>query len=75
MDGSLLEEDVGLIEKEDGTPGVRDVEDLLQFLFKRSWVGTELTSADHVEWAFEELRDALRGERLASSRRTVKNSY
>jgi hypothetical protein len=54
---------------------MRNVEDLLQFLLKRSGVSTELTSADHVEWAFEELRDAFRSERLAGSRRTVKDCY
>jgi hypothetical protein len=54
LNSSLLEEDVCFVKKEDCTPGVGDVEDLLEFCLEGSGVGAELASADHVQWAFEE---------------------
>ena len=40
LDGTLLEEDIGFVEEQDGTPAVGDVEDFVKFGFQFARVGS-----------------------------------
>lgn len=71
----LLEEHVGLVEEEDGAPGVADVEDLLQLRLEVSRVGAQLSGRGHVERALEQLADALGCERLSRARGPMEYGY
>lgn len=59
VQGALLEEDVGLIEEEDGFPDGRDIEDARELLLEIARVRAELAGGDGVERALRELGDGL----------------
>lgn len=52
LDSTFLQKHISFVEKQDCTPGMCNVENLVEFGFKFAWVGAELTSTDHVEGAF-----------------------
>lgn len=71
VDLALLEKDVGFVEEEHGAPGVSNVEDLLKLIFQLGRIGAQLTRRDHIERAFQKLRDALGGHGLPCARGSV----
>lgn len=73
MHVALLQEDVGLVQEENSTPGVADVEYLLELTLEEPGIGTELTSRGHVERALKRLTDAFSRKSLAGSRGTMEH--
>ncbi len=67
MQFSLLQEDVGFVEQEEGAPAVGDVDDLAKILFQIAAFDAEFADGDHVEGLFEEFGDSFSGEGLASA--------
>lgn len=62
---SLLEKYVGLVEEQYGSPGMTDVEDLLQLAFQMSRVCPEIPGGNHVERALQQLADTFGSEGFA----------
>jgi len=63
----LLKEHIGLIQEEYGSPGVTDIENLLQFALEETGICSELTGRHYVKRALEQFADALSSERLAGA--------
>ena len=54
---AALEEDIGFIEQNDGTPTMCKIEDAVERLFETEGLGAEFADGYLVEWTFEEFGD------------------
>ena len=65
MLGAFLEEDISFVEQDNGVPHGGHLEYLAQFRLQLLRVGAQLSNADRVERAVEELGDSLCRQGLA----------
>lgn len=75
MDLALLQENIRLVKQQDGTPGMCNIQNLLQLMLQPGGIRSQLSCRDHVQRTLEHLTDSLRSQRLACTRRAMKNRH
>lgn len=70
---ALLQKNVGLVQEENGTPSMANIQDLLKLTLKEPGVRAKLASRGHVERALQQLTDAFSRESLSSSWGTMED--
>lgn len=52
LDRAFLEKHISFVEEQDGTPGMCNVKDLVEFGFEFAWVSAKLAGTNHIQGAF-----------------------